>query len=388
MKKVNLVIAIILFNLSLVSAELQTSEQPKTGPIVEGEAGKNASNDPNKVLPAQDANSSILDEPEGLEKEKTSCNLELIHAYKMFPFNNETENYLNYLCPYVFNDCCSFNSQKMIQVLWIRISQPRLQRVLTKHLFHIESIINHLKEVLHLFEVNELPEHEKYSAECLESLSDMRQYIDKNLQEKLDFFYENIKKGFNVLYKFKKQFYCQICNQDNHDFYNLFDKQIYYSKEFCAALSADFKDISWFLNYELVKYYETIRNYILCYKEKNYLLTADLYKFKENTDELSKIAKCRIKNECEEFCNNYSTTDLPEFFIGKENKLERTGKMVSENFDLDQRETLLAMYIRVLEADGVVSTAEMKDIGNMLDIMSLPRESIDRAKKKIKANQV
>lgn len=322
-------IPLILFFLHLVNTEgeVKTENNPTdaNNKPKEGEA-QNQTTGPSK------ANDAIDENPDWVEEGKEStCNLELLHSYKLFPINKENEDHTNYLCPYISQDCCSFNSQKMIQVLWVRISQPRLQRVLTKHLFHIESIINHLKDVFDLFVSNELPEHEKYSAECLESINDMHKFIDKNVPEKLDFFYENIKKGFNILYKFKKQFYCEICNQENQEYYNVFDKQVKYSNNFCAGLSGDFKDISWFLNYELIEYYETIRNYILCYKEKNYLLTTELYKFQFDREELRTIAECRDHKMCQKYCNKYSTTDLPEFFIGKEKDLEEMKFFLDHN---------------------------------------------------------
>lgn len=96
------------------------------------------------------------------------------------------------------------SSQKLIQILWGRISKPRLQRTLTRHLHHIEKIIAYIKDLLKLFETNFLPLSEKYSAECLTSMDQMTQYLESNLPKKLDGIYEDIKKKFELLYKFKK----------------------------------------------------------------------------------------------------------------------------------------------------------------------------------------
>ena len=82
------------------------------------------------------------------------------------------------------------SSQKLIQVLWGRVSNPRLQRTLTRHLHHIEKIINYMKSLLGLFERNFLPLSEKYSAECLTSMDDMTVYLKSNLGELLDRKYE------------------------------------------------------------------------------------------------------------------------------------------------------------------------------------------------------
>lgn len=69
-----------------------------------------------------------------------------------------------------------------------------------------------MKDLLGLFENAFLPLNEKYSAECLTSMDDMTVFVNTNLSEKLDEMYEAIKKKFNLQYKFKKQFYCNICN--------------------------------------------------------------------------------------------------------------------------------------------------------------------------------
>lgn len=92
-----------------------------------------------------------------------------------------------------------------------------------------------MKSLLGLFERNFLPLSEKYSAECLTSMDDMTVYLKSNLGELLDKKYEEIKIKFNTLYKFKKQFYCHLCNRKNHELINIFDKQIYIDEKFCPV---------------------------------------------------------------------------------------------------------------------------------------------------------
>ena len=52
--------------------------------------------------------------------EGDSCQEEIIHSYRLFPYRPDKPKEKNYLCPELKNDCCSFNSQKLIQVLWAR----------------------------------------------------------------------------------------------------------------------------------------------------------------------------------------------------------------------------------------------------------------------------
>lgn len=260
-----------------------------------------------------------------------TCNEELVYSYRLFPLRKEVEPHRNDICPYVSDDCCSYNSQKMIQVLWGRISKPRLQRVLTLHLSHIEFIINRIKEVLELYKHNELPKAAKYSAECLESTDLMKEFVNKDLSSKLDLIYEQIKVNFDTLYKFKKQFYCEICNKKTQHFVNVFDKQVNYSYDFCVAFSTQFKGTSWFLNYELIRYFETVRNYILCYKEKNYLMVLDKFDFKLIRDELLDIGNCIENQKCEDLCQRYSMTSIPEIFIGNREFLKQMRLFLANN---------------------------------------------------------
>lgn len=251
------------------------------------------------------------------EKNNHQCNPEFIHSYHLYLMTDREENHKNYICPYVKHDCCSFQSQKMVQALWRRISEPRLQRVLTRNLYHIEGILNAMKDILSLFEKNHLPPHAKYSAECLESISELTEYVQQGVVEKFNLMYMMIKKGFNNLYKFKKQFYCAICDKDNVEHIDLTNKLIFFSDDFCTELSKNHKDISWFLNYELKNYFLTIRNYVLCYRDKNYLLVKNLYEFKSNQEMIKTMAQCRDEQDCREYCEGYSFTGLPDMFIGQ-----------------------------------------------------------------------
>ena len=122
-----------------------------------------------------------------------------------------------------------------------------------------------------------------------------------------------------------------LCNQRNHELYNIFDKQIYYSENFCTTFEVEFKDLSWFINYELVKYFETFRNYVLCYKERNFLLATNVYKFIFDREILKDISNCREKQDCNDFCHRYSHTKLPTTFIGNIDHLEEIHNFLRKN---------------------------------------------------------
>lgn len=59
----------------------------------------------------------------------------------------------------------------------------------------------------------ELPSRVKYSAECLESLSIIEGYINDDIPLKLYQLEKKIEVVFNKYFKFKRQFYCTICNR-------------------------------------------------------------------------------------------------------------------------------------------------------------------------------
>ena len=267
---------------------------------------------------------------------ENTCNDELIISYKLYPFEKVEEQHRNYICPFIKNDCCAFASQKLVQILWAKLSNPRIQRLLTRNLFYIENIIGNMKSVLKLFKKNVLPENDKYSAECLTSLEDMNDYIDGGLEGKLDTIFEDIKEKFTLLYDFKKQFYCNICNQEYHEYFKIFDRQIYYNNNFCQLFAEDFKDITWFLNYEIIKYFQTIRKYILCYKEKNFLLIQNLDKFIFKRNELRDISECRDNQECTNLCQRYSFSQINDIFIGDIEQLKKMFNFLDEN-QVDER---------------------------------------------------
>ena len=263
----------------------------------------------------------------------TTCNSELIHSYRLFPRKDISDNQTNFLCPFISstNDCCELNSQNMIQILWGRISKPRLERELTYHLASIETILNDMKDVMGLFKNGELPGHTEYSAECLDAVNKMDQLEEDNFFEITEEMYVLIKIGFERLFKFMKQFYCGICDRRNHEYINVFDKQIIVSDKFCLSLSTDFKDMVYFLNYQLIKQFQTIRNFVLCYRKKNYLLVKDMFKFKFDKTEAKKINDCIFNNDCISFCGEFSPSMLKEFFIGKKEWLDEMRKFLEQN---------------------------------------------------------
>ena len=275
---------------------------------------------------------------EHANRPESTCNDELIHSYRLFPRKDISDSQVNHICPFISSkdDCCQANSQNMIQILWGRISKPRLERELTYHLEAIETIINDMKDIMELFKEGELPGHTEYSAECLDSVNMMHQLREEDFEENLDYMYNYVKVGFERLFKFKKSIYCFICDRRNHEYIKVFDKQLIISNTFCESMSTDFKDLVYFLNFQLIKQFQTIRNFVLCYREKNYLLVKDVYKFKFDKTEMKVINDCMFEKNCADFCGKYSFSLLPEFFIGKREWLDEMRKFLEANKVDDQ----------------------------------------------------
>jgi len=270
------------------------------------------------------------------DKDDDTCQEEIVHSYRLFPYRPDKPKEKNYICEYIKNDCCSFNSQKLIQVLWARVSQPRLQRVLSLHFSHTRDIITSIQQIIELFEKNQLPEHVKYSAECLQTIDDMRGFVKSNMSTYLGDMLAEVQQRFNDLYKFKKQFYCKICNRGFHKFFHIDNKIVQFSKAFCGDLSSQNVKMSYFLNKELVDVFRVVKNYVQCYSNKNYLLLESTFDFKFKRDELEDINLCRNDQYCERYCQRYSLTDLPAVFIGNRLHLENM-KFFLDNHIPDNR---------------------------------------------------
>lgn len=259
----------------------------------------------------------------GDETATDSCTADLVHSYRLYPSKDVRLTDPFYICPFVEKSCCSFDSQKMIQILWIRISQPRLQRILTHSLSSLEFIISSLKGIMGVYGRNRLPKNKKYSAECLQSLDDMQELIDANLGATLDEMFEQVKLGFNDLYKFKRQFYCDICNQANHGFFNVVNKRVDFSVSFCQKFAEDFVPISAFLTFDLIRHFKTVKNYVQCYTSKNFLFLPSLDDFRVAGEDKFVIDQCRDKRVCAPFCQRYSLTDLPDILVGNKDNYDR-----------------------------------------------------------------
>ena len=338
----------------------------------------------------------VKEKEEHLRRPQSTCNSELIHSYRLFPRKDITSDQRNFLCPYITpeNDCCEYNSQNMIQVLWGRISKPRFEREMTYHLSAIESILEDMKSIMSLFLEGQLPQHTEYSAECLDAVNEMDLLHKDNFKENTENFYELIKLGFERLYKFKKTFYCFLCNRANHEYINVFDKQIIMSNQFCFALAADYKDIVYYLNYQLIKQFQTVRNFVLCYREKNYLLVKDVYKFKFDKMEMKIINDCVFQNDCNEFCEKFKPSTLSEFFIGKKEWLQEMrhflelNKVSNNGFleEVESKEDLPPEELKELEIEEEMKKMEFfKPENRTIDEVQWDfwREMFDISKRKM-----
>jgi hypothetical protein len=263
----------------------------------------------------------------------------------------------------------------MIQILWGRISKPRLERQLTYHLEAIETIINDMKDVMELFKEGELPGHAEYSAECLDSVNMMHQLREEDFEENLDYMYNYVKVAFERLFKFKKSMYCFICDRRNHEYVKVFDKQLIISNSFCQSLTTDFKDLVYFLNFQLIKQFQTIRNFVLCYREKNYLLVKDVYKFKFDKAEMKVINDCMFEKNCVEFCGKYSLSLLPEFFIGKKEWLDEMRKFMEANKVDDQG---LFEEADVEQEDETVKEHEVEEEMQKMEFFKPENRTVDQ----------
>ena len=314
---------------------------------------------------------------EHANRPESTCNDELIHSYRLFPRKDITDDQVNYICPFISskNDCCQMNSQNMIQILWGRISKPRLERELTYHLEALETIINDMKDIMGLFKDGQLPGHTEYSAECLDSVNMMTQLDEEGFEQNLDYMYNYIKTGFERLFKFKKSFYCFVCDRRNHEYVKVFDKQLIVSNSFCQSLSTDYKDLVYFLNFQMIKQFQTIRNFVLCYREKNYLLVKDVYKFKFDKTENKVITDCMFENQCAEFCGKYSVSKLPEFFIGKREWLDEMRKFLEANKVDDQG---LFEETEIADDQETVNEAEVEEEMQKMEFFKPENRTVDQ----------
>jgi hypothetical protein len=151
----------------------------------------------------------------------------------------------------------------------------------------------------------------------------MQELIDADLPRLLEDAFERVKIAYNNLYKFKRQFYCDICNEENHGFFNVINKRVDYSVSFCQKFSADFVPVAYFLNFEIIRYFKTIKNYVQCYTSKNFLFLPSLDDFRVPAEDKNVIDSCRDKLVCAPFCQRYSLTELPAILVGSKDNFDR-----------------------------------------------------------------
>ncbi|MCB0328818.1 MAG: TerB family tellurite resistance protein [Bdellovibrionales bacterium] len=115
-----------------------------------------------------------------------------------------------------------------------------------------------------------------------------------------------------------------------------------------------------------------------------FVLSAAYSDGKVNRDERMALLRVLEKQFLFSDSEAVQVLEVAEFLLEKDHSLQDFACQIQKNFEEAQRVTLLAMYIQILEADGVVTTDEMIGLEQILKLLQLDRSNIDVAKEILK----
>lgn len=284
-------------------------------------------------------------EPEDESSETSNCNQNLMESFDLDGQPKTTPD-VNYLCPGINSNCCSYQTQLSIYKKY----DIKDERGKIKHVY--DNLSTALSQVYKAFT---LVEHK--SAEMLPYTTDMKFSNCARLAEKIQevniaSFGNEIVGRFNQAAGFLKTarngFYCSICDAKTHKFYDILKQKFQTSAKFCAQLTGAV------MNYYLFRYkfFPRISRLLTqwavsCDMRGNFDPTAKIKagsKFYSNTPFAGVVERCaRNYNKpgailgCQKLCQRFNPIKLDRYFEGEVDKMQSLAKFIHLKVDYMMR---------------------------------------------------
>jgi len=251
-----------------------------------------------------------------------------------------------YLCPNIKNNCCT----KMDQQRIYHIAKEFLPQRLLEYQSKIRMALAKLRE-LHI-KINRtrpvftgVPKRRLYcnaQASQLYNFPFFKMYNE--IMEYLDIVRDELNDYYNT-------FFCNICDADNHKWFNLKSKQLQMDSEFCKEMVENHQDALKIFNVDLINYLEALQNVVDC---THYVRSYKLEFFDRSKTKISKgVSKCIgnlggkdfLKN-CKEVCESLKLSKIIETIEGDFEFVIDAVNLFEKFFEFKESGSFISMKLR------------------------------------------
>jgi len=311
------------------------------------------------------------DKKDGKKKKKKGpksiqCEHRLLKSYLLHGRHQSKPDPM-YLCPTIKNNCCT----KMDQQRIYHIAKEFLPQRLLEYQSKIRMALAKLRE-LHI-KINRtrpvftgIPKRRLYcnaQASQLYNFPFFKMYNE--IMEYLDIVRDELNDYYNT-------FFCQLCDADNHKWFNLKNKQLQMDSLFCKDMIDNHQDAMKIFNVDLINYLQALQSVVDC---THYVRSYNLEFFDRSKSKISKnVGKCLgnlggkdFLKSCKEVCETLKLSKIIETIEGDFEFVIDSVNLFEKFFEFKESGSFISMKLRAFFKRFVVPRSQSrKDVYRFL----------------------
>lgn len=272
------------------------------------------------------------------------CDPFLLESYDI-PGTRQVQKELPLICPAVKNNCCTKKAELKIYQKWvINKERNKILDIYKEFMNTYNNIFDTFERIENFATIVEETTADGRSPNCNKLAKAIREFEASKFKAQVN---EAAKKAFKFLYISRRGFYCSLCEQKNHKFYDLDSMKIASSASFCSDMVSNtfnhfvFKYVNFMkisrLYGEFITKCDLYGNY-----GQNQHLKYSLMFFKE-TDIMVELDQCKnnLKSEnayehCAKYCEHFHPIKFDQMLegqLGQFYEFEKTLRKAADNRD-------------------------------------------------------
>ena len=273
------------------------------------------------------------------------CEYRLLKSYLLHGRHQSKPDPM-YLCPTIKNNCCT----KMDQQRIYHIAKEFLPQRLLEYQSKIRMALAKLRE-LHI-KINRtrpvftgVPKRRLYcnaQASQLYNFPFFKMYNE--IMEYLDIVRDELNDYYNT-------FFCQLCDADNHKWFNLKSKQLQMDSEFCKDMVDNHQEALKIFNVDLINYLEALQQVVDC---THYVRSYKLEFFDRSKSKISKaVSKCignlggkDFLKSCKPVCETLKLSKVIETIEGDFEFVIDSVNLFEKFFEFKESGSFISMKLR------------------------------------------
>ena len=311
------------------------------------------------------------DKKDGKKKKKKGpksiqCEHRLLKSYLLHGRHQSKPDPM-YLCPTIKNNCCT----KMDQQRIYHIAKEFLPQRLLEYQSKIRMALAKLRE-LHI-KINRtrpvftgIPKRRLYcnaQASQLYNFPFFKMYNE--IMEYLDIVRDELNDYYNT-------FFCQLCDADNHKWFNIKNKQLQMDSLFCKDMIDNHQDAMKIFNVDLINYLQALQSVVDC---THYVRSYNLEFFDRSKSKISKnVGKCLgnlggkdFLKSCKEVCETLKLSKIIETIEGDFEFVIDSVNLFEKFFEFKESGSFISMKLRAFFKRFVVPRSQSrKDVYRFL----------------------